>query len=139
MKQKSKMRVSDGIKTKAQLEQELIQANKLIAAQEITIQKLHDKLTSLESNSGSVPTIGTSQDLDEVTIAQIQLKRLGEIALVRQLTTEEARLFEIFSKTIQQDKRLDQGNKGSSRPFRDVTPQKLLNIANLALPDNNDD
>jgi len=139
MKPKSQKKVSAGSKsskTKAELETELAKLNKLSVAQEITIQKLLKKIDDLEQLSAkTVPIIGEMTDIDEVTIAQIQLKKLAAIAATRQFTSEEARLFETYSKVIQQEKRLDQGNRKPGRPLRDVTPQNLLNIANLALPE----
>lgn len=129
-----------GSKTKPELVKELTKANKLVAAQEITIQKLLKKIDELEqSTAKNVPIIGANDAVDEVTIAEIQLQKLSTIAAQRQFTSEEARLFETYSKVIQQDKRLNQGKKTETRPFRDVTPKKLLSIANIDIPEAGDE
>lgn len=90
-----------------------------------------DRIFHLENMlSKTVPIIG-SPEYDEVSIAREQLKRLGHQAYNRELTSDEARRFEIFSKVIQNSE------KGSPRQsfskIKDVSPDKLMEIASKVI------
>lgn len=130
--------IPKNFKTKAELQQHLDDVLVMFDAQKREIQRLE---TDLEEKStkishlekileNSVPKLGTDDpfQLDEVTIARMQLNRLGKIATQRDLTNEEARRFEIFSRVVQTDHKLDKPNNNKSK-FRDVTPAKLIEIA----------
>ena len=114
-------------KTKGQLIKELDELTRFCAAQKITIEKLNEEIDRLEKlpKSANFPTV----ELDEVTIAKMQLKRLGEKAMTRQLNNDEAKLFDIFAKVVQQDERLDQNRKHKPKRLKDVTPEKLIALA----------
>jgi hypothetical protein len=92
------------------------------------IKEKDDKIFHLENMlSKSVPIIG-SPEYDEVSIAKEQLKRIGHQAYNRELTSDEARRFEIFSKVIQNSEK-GQSKSPSFNRLRDVSPDKLLDVA----------
>lgn len=133
--------------TKNQLQQKLVELTSYSNAQEVTIQKCHsllaqkdEKIVELEAILMKTSSLLDSDEntinveVDEVTIAKNQLQRLGYYGLTRDLTSDEARRFEIFSKVIQQSQRLDSEKyKGLGKAIRDVTPKKLIEIAAMPL------
>ena len=105
--------------------------NRQIQKLETDLEQSDQKVKHLETIlEHSVPVLGQGDTmmLDEVTIARMQLQKLGKQATVRELTNEEARRFEIFSRVIQNDAKLDKPSP--KKPIlRDVTPERLLEIA----------
>ena len=130
--------VSKNFKTKAQLEAHIGDLMVLIDGQRREIQRLEtdleassNKVTHLEKIlEHSVPQLGAGGEieLDEVTIARMQLNKIGKLASTRELTNEEARRFEIFSRVVQNDAKIEKPNKPLG-VLRDVTPAKMLEMA----------
>ena len=130
--------IPESYKTKAELEKHIGDLIIMIDGQNRHIQKLetdleqaNQKVRHLEKIlENSVPKLGEgdSIQLDEVTIARMQLQKLGRLAANRELTNEEARRFEIFSRVIQNDAKIDK-QKSQETSFRDVSPTKLLEMA----------
>jgi len=118
-------------KTKMQLVKELDELTRLCAAQKITIDSLNKEIDRIEKQQ--IPKNAPSIELDEVAIAKLQLKRLGEKALSRQLNNDEAKLFEIFAKIVQADEKLAQNRKHAPTRLRDVSNTKLIEIAGKKL------
>lgn len=120
--------------TKIDLQKKILELVKLVGAQDETIETLTQELTKIKLNSESDSY--ASNDIQvyknipetEKLIADLQLSRLREAALGRDLTLEETRKFEIFSKIKNQDGG-DKKPKDDSKLPRDVTPRTLLEIA----------
>lgn len=112
-KSKSKYR------SKSDLEKEIGELRCVLGAQELTNKKLQKALVEKEEeiqhlkdllvNSNPVERVELQE---EELIAEIQLQNLRGIAQNRDLTLEEARKFEIFSKV-----------KGSANKNRPIVPQ----------------
>lgn len=129
--------------TKVQLQKKVVELSGITGAQEITIEKLNKKIDELLEQISHLESmlvkknnlIGnkSSTEMDEVLIAKVQLQKLGEKALNRDLTNEEARRFEIFSKVIQNAERLDSARVNIPR-IKDVTPKELIDMAQKRLP-----
>jgi hypothetical protein len=98
----------------------LEQALKEVDEKDLRIKHLENILTK------QTPMIGGVPELDEVTIAKIQLQKLGTAAVQRELTNEEARRFEIFSKVIQNN---EKKVLPPPSPLKDVSPARLIEIA----------
>jgi hypothetical protein len=125
-------------RTKAELQRQVGDLMVMIDGQNREIQRLetdleasYNKVLHLEKIlQHSVPKLGEGDQiqLDEVTIAQMQLQILGKLAAQRELNNEEARRFEIFSRVIQNDAKIEKKHAPKS-PLKDVTPAKLLELA----------
>lgn len=130
--------VPKNYKTKAQIQGDLDNSlldiedyKRKILDLEATIEQKDVKISHLEKIlENSVPVLGSGDEfqLDEVTIARMQLNKLGKLAAVRELNNEEARRFEIFSRVVQNDAKI--GDRTPKRPIlKDVSPSKLIEIA----------
>jgi hypothetical protein len=108
---KSIIDISENFKKTAGLENDIKQLSSLLESSQsenIKLVKLineyKDKVSHLENMlQNAVPIINSNriqkfEQLDEETIAELQLQKLKGIAESRDLTLEEARKFEIFSK-----------------------------------------
>jgi hypothetical protein len=92
-------------KRKSDLQTEIAELRALAAAQEISNKNLIEKLNNKEKEiahlktllEATAPFVGI-QDQNEEIIAEIQLNKLRKKAEIVELTLEEARKFEIFSK-----------------------------------------
>jgi hypothetical protein len=118
------------------LKLKLAKANSFISAQEETIDKLNkeiEKLQELLASRLEASPASSSFLEDEKIIADIQLKKLKDVALSRSLTLEETRKFEIFSKIKNQDFLSDRNSGKSGNLPRDVTPKTLLTIASSSV------
>lgn len=121
----------DNTRLKREARASMITIEKLLK----NIQELKEKIKHLEGLvAQKVPIITTPVDkiqrLDitpEESIAEVQLARLREIALQRQLTLEETRIYDLLVK----NKRLSQDqatiNLGKT-DYREVSSPKLLEI-----------
>lgn len=130
--------LTNNFKNKAIIQAELAEARSLIAQQELNIQKLFNEIEKRNEEiqhlknmlQKSVPIIGNNiQKIDEETIASMQLDKLKSIAEKRELTLEEARKYEIFSKV----KRMAQETKPILPQFphlpKNISNNELLKIA----------
>ena len=116
--------------TKIDLQKKVLEQSKMIDALNETIDTLTTELTNIKVDNkinGEIQIVGEIPDNDKL-IAETQLSRLKQIALSRDLTLEETRKFEIFSKIKNQSAEPKKSGDSSTLP-RDVTPRTLMSIA----------
>jgi len=123
--------------SKIDLQKKILELAKLVTAQDETIETLVQELTRLkleEPKSGEIQVHKYIPESERL-IADVQLNRLKEAALGRDLTLEETRKYEIFSKI----KNLNKEEIPSEPKLpRDVTPRTLLEIAGSDIKKSNE-
>jgi hypothetical protein len=94
-------------KTKSQLQEYIAELHSLVGAQDLQIEKIRkeslekdEKIEHLEIMlNKAMPIIGdTAQPSNEEVVAEMQIKRLLEKAHIRELSIEEAKMLEIYTK-----------------------------------------
>lgn len=94
------------------------------------------KITHLEQMlMKTIPNLFNTEKIqvpDEVTIAEMQLQKLKGLAMNRDLTLEETRKFEIFSK-VKNIKKEDHGIINSYRILPSSQPLDLIKIAETSV------
>lgn len=109
---KSISEVSKKYKNRQNLLDENTELQQFVAAQELKVSKLEDKIKQKDAEiahlkemlATSVPVLDKVERIevqDEEMIAEMQLQKLKSLAQNRELTLEEARKFEIYSKIKQ--------------------------------------
>lgn len=135
--------MSKNFKTKAELQSHYTELMQLAGAQEMQLQKLikelEDKSKEIDHLKSmlakAVPIIGGAEQIipsDEELIAEMQLAKLKDRAHERDLTLEEARKFEIFSKIKHSTKNPDDINAGYKKLTKGKSEVELLEIAQVA-------
>lgn len=123
----------------------LVELQSFAEAQMLTIQELNKKIQKLEEEKSQmeklvgtvVPIIGNDQynlnievDTDEEEISKREIFKLKQHSMKRELTFEEAKRIEIYTKILA-------SYKQKEKP-RDVTPKKLSTDDLLKLAESND-
>lgn len=110
---------------------------KTIVEQTKKITELQNEIEHLKSMLVSTTPILNVPSLvaidDEETISRVQLHKLKEISQVRELTLEEARKLEIYSKIINQ---IENRPKKNAIPTKGVTNEDLVRQLNEPEPEN---
>lgn len=125
--------------SKVALQKKILELGQLVAAQDQTIDSLAAELTNLKidgpksTSSGEIKIYENIPESEKL-IADVQLQRLKEAALGRDLTLEETRKYEIFSKVKNLNK---EDIPVDPKLPRDVTPRTLLEIAGSKIKEPN--
>jgi len=122
---------------KGELEQLILELRALCRAQDVTIQKMHEALVSKDAEIADLKSSPVTEIVpgqierimpsNEEMIVELQLEKIRSKAGLGELTLEEARKFEIFTKYKQNKK--DNSIVVSARKASPEETIKLLNAA----------
>lgn len=117
---------------------DMAELEKFTKKQYATILELSKKNTELENEivhlkvlleSANIPVIGpelsSSNDPHEKLICEIQLRRLNEVSMQRELTAEESKKVETYSKILATFRK---PNKEQENPVKNVDTADLLQL-----------